>query len=102
MSSRCAAGASINEPLEDGRFPLTAAVFVESAEIVRILLAAGSKVDARNKPNQDTALMIAATRGYPEIAKLLLATGAQPNLENAFGLQRFCWQSGTAPRTASS
>jgi ankyrin repeat protein/cell wall assembly regulator SMI1 len=77
-----AEGAPVNKPFKDGKFPLAYAVYYESPEIVRALLRARADVNARNAPDQDTALLLAAYHGCSEIAKLLLAAGANPNSEN--------------------
>jgi ankyrin repeat protein/cell wall assembly regulator SMI1 len=78
-------GAPVNEAFADGKFPLACAVLSENPRAVRALLRAGADVDARNPPNQDTALRLAAYKGYADIARMLLNAGADPNLENSQG-----------------
>lgn len=53
-------------------------------EVVKLLLAAGAKVDDKNIVG-DTALVLAGKRGYTEIVKALLAAGADANTKNNCG-----------------
>jgi ankyrin repeat protein len=56
-------------------WPINQAASGGYAEVVRLLLAAGAKVDAPEGEGQN-ALMLAAEKGHLEIVKLLLEAGA--------------------------
>jgi len=70
------AGANINAPLGDfWESPLMAAVTNDDLEMTRVLLDRGADVNARTKLDM-TALRIACVLGEAEIARLLIAHGA--------------------------
>jgi ankyrin repeat protein len=82
-----AKGAVINgKRTEDGRTPLHEAVSYNYADLVRLLIAKGADVNARDNGNE-TALHIAA--GYLSdgsgIARILIDSGAQINAVNDKG-----------------
>jgi len=58
--------------------PLHAAVWTNQAEILRLLLSSGAKIDARDR-NGNTPLHLAAMRGdsHIEVTKILLESGAK-------------------------
>ena len=85
-----AAGADVNAVDEEGWTPLIYAPgrYETSREIVKMLLAAGA--DVNSVTGKDTALLSVLgeggyIKGYPEIAKTLLAAGANPNVANVDG-----------------
>ena len=69
----------------DGMTALHWAAYRESAEITRILVAAKANVNATNRLNAVTPLLIAATAGNAEIVGLLLRAGADANFANSLG-----------------
>lgn len=77
------AGAKL-DVVSGGRTPLILAVCNERAELVKSLLAAGAKVDARDI-YRCTAAMEAAVRSDVAVLKMLLAAGANPRLKNKNG-----------------
>jgi ankyrin repeat protein len=72
------AGANVNVSVYDGMSPLFLASFNGHRGIVKLLLAAGAKMDAAR--NNATALHAASFNGHGEIVKLLLDAGAKVNL----------------------
>ncbi|UBF27121.1 ankyrin repeat domain-containing protein [Kovacikia minuta CCNUW1] len=95
-----AAGADVNQPRKDGVTPLIAVFSVPQmvqalaswglgdnhsdprsrmAYIMQLLVDAGVNLDTRHFQGQ-TALMLAAEQGYLDIANILLAKGAAPNV----------------------
>ncbi|TCV96191.1 hypothetical protein EC912_102541 [Luteibacter rhizovicinus] len=79
-----AAGADATTTAGSGVTPLAAAVNARRDGIVDLLIEHKVPVDQR-LPGEATALMIAATLGYPEIVETLLAAGADSNAEDAHG-----------------
>ncbi|NID16201.1 ankyrin repeat domain-containing protein [Luteibacter yeojuensis] len=79
-----AAGADATATAASGVTPLAAAVNARRESMVALLIERGVAVDQR-LPGEATALMIAATLGYPDIADLLLAAGADVTAEDAHG-----------------
>lgn len=73
------AGADANE-VRHGRTALHEAC---DAQCARLLLDAGAQVDARTNPCQITALMRAVSLGETDLARELLAAGADPNAVSA-------------------
>jgi ankyrin repeat protein len=74
-------GAEVNPP---GWTPLMFAAVRGHADIARLLLAKGAKVDASSE-NGTTALMLAAKEGSLDTVLLLLEHGAAVNLRNLAG-----------------
>ena len=54
------------------------------------LLGAGANINAADR-NGETPLHWAASRNYPEVAKVLLANGAQLNVRSNAGETALCW-----------
>ena len=78
------AGADIEQPGRDGLHPLHNAVIFGGKEIVALLIQKGAKVDAKDKRGRTPLLSFAATAGSDiEIARMLLAAGADPRIESA-------------------
>jgi hypothetical protein len=80
-----AAGADPNFQFSQGRmkWALNFAIAINKIEVARMLLAAGANIESQANSygvgNNITALMEAAYTGNPEIVKLLLEKGANPN-----------------------
>ncbi len=66
-----------------GATPLWLASAMGHAECVRLLIAAGAKVDAPVKDYKYTPLMMAARGGHAETCKLLIGAGANVNAKSA-------------------
>jgi uncharacterized protein len=62
--------------------PLHTAALNGQAEMAALLIQRGAKVDSRDAAGR-TALMIAAGFQHPDVARTLLAAGADPNTEDA-------------------
>jgi ankyrin repeat protein len=78
------AGADIEQPGRDGLHPLHNAVFSGNKDIVALLIQKGVMVDAKGKLGRTPLVTFAATGGTDiEIARMLLAAGADPNIESA-------------------
>ena len=72
-------GTNVNQfDLDDTLTPLTLAIEIERADIVKILLDAGANIH-ESAFLEDTPLAFAASEGNLEIVKLLLLFGANPN-----------------------
>src|SRR3970040_1404953 len=71
-------GFEVNSVTREGESLLMLAVKEGKPNIVRTLLAAKPRVDARNAYGE-TALMLAALRGHADIVEMLLAHGAEVN-----------------------
>jgi cytohesin len=71
------AGADPNGIGEKGPAPLHRATMSSHAEIVRALLSGGAKPDLTDWKTGNTALMLAANRGFLDVVHLLLAHGAR-------------------------
>jgi ankyrin repeat protein len=84
-------GLKPGEPDDDGRTPLHAAVQCWSLPACRALLKGGAPVDARDA-NGNTPLSTAVfeSRGRGEVIKLLREYGADPMLENKYGVSPAC------------
>jgi ankyrin repeat protein len=75
-----AAGAEIERPGRDGMRPLHHAVLSGRREIVALLLANGAQVDAQNRKGSTPLHRFVCSGGTnPDIARMLLAAGADPN-----------------------
>jgi uncharacterized protein len=84
------AGAKLEQPGRDGSYPLHNAVRSGGREIVALLIQRGAVVDAMDRLGSygSPLFIFAATAGSDiEIARMLLAAGADPNLENDDGDQ---------------
>lgn len=77
-------GAAIEQPGRNGLRPLHNAVDLGHKDIVALLLQKGAKVDATEDLGRTPLVNFAARAGKDiEIAKMLLAAGADPNIESA-------------------
>lgn len=75
-------GADLEAPGEpEGALPLHTAALNGQAQVAALLIDRGAKVDARDAAGR-TALMVAAGFLHPQMAKLLLANGANPNAQD--------------------
>ena len=79
------AGAEINLCAKYGWTALEQSVDYGQYEKIKILLAAGADVNARNTCDGKTALMEACGRGWKEIVKLLIESGAMVNMQDKEG-----------------
>ena len=68
-----------------GSGALREAVAVDSAELASCLLDSGAEVDDVVDPEKTSPLMVAAGKGYQELAKLLLSRGASTQLVSREG-----------------
>lgn len=66
------------------------AVFAGRKEVVRLLMARGADVNAK-APNKSTVLMMAAREGHEDLARELLAAGADPRPVNDWGDNALTW-----------
>jgi len=60
------------------RYPLYFATCGGDVEMVKLLLCAGAKVDARGPQDGESALQAAIDGGYPKVVEVLLEWGADP------------------------
>jgi uncharacterized protein len=65
-----------------GNSPLSAAVYQDRREVVRLLIERGADVNQGDNAGF-TPLHLAATLGYSEVARVLLDAGADPNRRSA-------------------
>ncbi len=78
-----AAGADVERSNRDGMRPLHSAVVVAQTEIVALLLQRGAAVNAKDKRGRTPLYSFACTTGKGiDIARMLLAAGADPKLED--------------------
>ncbi len=78
------AGAGLEQQGRDGFHPLHNAVIFGGKEIVALLIQKGAVVDAKEKWGRTPLLSFAATGGSDiEIARMLLAAGADPGIVSA-------------------
>lgn len=77
-------GADVNVRTEDkeGDTPLILAIDKGNAQMVKLLLQNGARVDMTEKSQNNTPLLIAVDRKRPEAVKMLLLHDADPNLFN--------------------
>jgi len=78
------AGASVNDPADALDTPLMAAAFHGRLGLVKLLLAAGANVHAKDG-EEETALSkacLSKTRAHDDIVNELLAAGAQPGVDD--------------------
>ncbi|MGC4765685.1 ankyrin repeat domain-containing protein [Micromonospora sp. DT46] len=86
VSGLLRAGADPNVPDRDRTLPLYQASVNGSAELVRVLLAAGAVPDTESGGDMEgTPLCAAAAWGYNTVVHLLLVHGADPNLREGQG-----------------
>lgn len=79
-------GADINAKTTNGNTPLILAVCEGFIHILDLLLMQNSlEIDARTKPNRETALIFATQHRQLEFVKKLLQKNANPNLQNLQG-----------------
>jgi ankyrin repeat protein len=81
---------------EEERGVLAEAARYDRLDAVRVMLDVGFPLEATGGDYPGTALNHAAFGAYPELVELLLARGADPELENHFGgtaLGALCWAS---------
>jgi ankyrin repeat protein len=77
------AGADIERPNRDGQRPLHSATISGHAEIVALLIQKGAAVNAKDRKGRSPLVSLAASGVKNiEIAKMLLAAGADPNIED--------------------
>jgi ankyrin repeat protein len=77
------AGADIKRPGRDGLHPLHNAIAMGHRDIVALLIQRGAVVDAKDRRGRTPLYSFAATGGSDiEIAKMLLAAGADPKIED--------------------
>jgi ankyrin repeat protein len=69
--------------------PLIKAAWEGDAEITKILLDAGAKVNASATDTKETALLNAVKRGHTEVVDLLLKAGADITPADVFGFNAF-------------
>ncbi|KAG2449821.1 hypothetical protein HYH02_005344 [Chlamydomonas schloesseri] len=84
------AGAAVNAQRRDGWVALMGAVLSRSAALTELLLGAGAAAGVLVPPGvhlamESTPLMAACGEGAVDVAKLLLAAGADPNQANTAG-----------------
>jgi uncharacterized protein len=78
------AGANLEQPGRDGLYPLHNAVILGHKDIVALLIQRGAVVDAKDKLGRTPLVSFAANAGSDiEIARMLLAAGAGPDIESA-------------------
>ncbi len=75
----------VNLAQGDGMTALHWAVYHEDLEMASALIKAGTNVNAANRLNAVTPLLIASTAGNAAIIDLLLKSGADANLANSHG-----------------
>jgi ankyrin repeat protein len=83
VKSHLAAGADPSEFDSDGRTALTVCGQRGNAEIAKVLLDTGAKVDACGTAYVRTALCFAANKGDLDLARVLLEAGADVNINCA-------------------
>jgi uncharacterized protein len=78
------AGAVLERPGRDGLHPLHNAVILGHRDIVALLIQKGAVVDAKENKGRTPLISFVATGGSDiEIARMLLAAGADPGIESA-------------------
>lgn len=78
-------GADVNEaPTSYGHTPLFAAIYRNRVDVARLLMEKGANLEYRNE-ERATAMHLAAERGTPEIAQLLLDAGMNVDALDGFG-----------------
>ena len=78
------AGADIEKPGRDGLHPMHNAVAMGHKQIVALLIRKGAMVNSKDRLGRTPLASFAANKGSDmEIAKMLLAAGADPGIESA-------------------
>ena len=78
------AGADLEQAGRDGLYPLHNAVTMGHKDIVALLIKKGAVVDAKESKGRTPLVSFATTNGSDiEIARMLLAAGADPEIESA-------------------
>jgi len=93
-----AAGADPNTTIPGCCTPLQDAVYeydppnnLGGVDAMVLLLRHGALVDGRDKPGDETPLLIAVQRNHIEAVRLLLAAGADPNVRDNVGYSPLRW-----------
>ncbi|MCJ8339501.1 MAG: ankyrin repeat domain-containing protein [Pseudomonadales bacterium] len=81
-----AAGANPDTQTSSNLSPLYVAITKRQPEILKLLLAAGAKVNTLNGANNETALLKAIKDHNQTAVKQLLAAGADSNIANKYGV----------------
>jgi ankyrin repeat protein len=81
------AGASVNQPDEEGRRPLHEAAAAGQLEMVDLLLKNGALIDAPIHPFGHTALWLAVQAGKKEVVQYLLEKGARISVADSLSGQ---------------
>ena len=71
--------ADVNAADTNGLTPLHYATLADNGKIAKLLLIHGAHPDIRDKVDGNTPLIIAAGKGYKDVAEVLLANGADVN-----------------------
>lgn len=79
------AGAAPDIKEKFGFSPLMLAAKAGAAACVQALLAKKVRIDIRNEPDGDTALILAAYEGHLDVVQLLVKAGASRSLANKDG-----------------
>jgi ankyrin repeat protein len=82
-----AEGADVNAVNAEGHSPLTLASVGGHAQVVEYLIAQGADVQIRTREDGSTALILAAEKGYEDVARLLVGAGVKVNARRTKGLQ---------------
>lgn len=87
LASLAARPGQLNEDWEDGELPLSAACGenYRSLDLITILIRAGAQVNARRPSDGSTALHVAVHKDDEHVVRLLLAAGADVNLQDLRG-----------------
>ena len=78
-------GADPNKMSGNGFTPLLNAVIWENYDIAKLLLDAGADPNIADGNRRNTPALIASSRGYLEMLKLLIKYGADINIKNQYG-----------------
>lgn len=85
VENSIASGAKVNRINKAGMTPLMAAAFFNRLKIAEFLLKKRANIDAVNRTNGVTALMLAAIAGNEEFVKLLVSRNADMHLRDNHG-----------------
>jgi ankyrin repeat protein len=78
-------GSSVNDALGDGMTPLHWAAYNDDAELAKLLLARGARIDATTRNATLTPLMVAASNGSAAVVAPLINAGADMQLRSGDG-----------------